>query len=171
MRITSFPVQESEIEFDFSAAHTCDKHDETNKVLDAVDFILDEPTRSVWLEVKNFEGKSIAPRMRGGARRKFLAKMRVQNGFYRDELRAKFVGTAAFFWLTSVPFSKPVVYVVLLESPRFDSALKLHAKEMMRKLIPTRGSHLAPWAHKVTVAVVDVTEWNLRFPDYPARVL
>ena len=190
MRVTMFPVVESEIEFDFSSALSCQQHDKTHTVIDGVDFILEEGDEVIWLEVKNFEKRSLPAKMRGGARRSFLAKLKTNRtvnkkkyrDFYIDELRAKFIGTLAALWLSGTPPTKPILYIVLLESPRFDSALKLHANSRMNTLIPSRGSVKARWIvptpvstsfphPPVRVAVMDSTDWNDRFPAYAARVL
>lgn len=158
--------QESGIEFDFSSALSGAKHDVVNRIWDGVDFLVEETTRWIWLEVKNGEPSVLPPRRRGGQRRAFLSKMKSKR-FFTEELRAKFIGTSAFLALTNQHPAKNIVYVALLESPRFDSALKLHATTRMRGLIPRRG----PWFVNVEVAVVDLADWNNRFPGYPASIL
>jgi len=157
--------RESGIEFDFSAALSCTKHDAENRIWDGVDFLIEEPKRWIWLEVKNWEPSTLLPRERGGVRRSFLSKMKSRT-YFTDVLRAKFIGTSAYLALTNQHPAKDIVYVVLLESPRFDSALKLQATQRMRSLIPRRR----PWFVKVGVAVVDLAEWNSRFSEYPAAV-
>ncbi len=155
--------RESGIEFDFSGALCGSKHDAVNRVWPGVDFIVEEPTRWIWLEVKNWEPSALPPQRRGGQRRSFLSKMR-SGVFFTEMLRAKFIGTGAFLALTNQHPAKDIMYVTLLESPRFDSALKLHAMNRMRGLIERRGL----WFVNVTVAVVDLADWNRRFSGYPA---
>jgi hypothetical protein len=155
--------RESGIEFDFSAALSCSKHDAVNRVWPGVDFIVEEPARWIWLEVKNWEPAALPPHRRGGQRRSFLSKMR-SNTFFSEVLRAKFIGTSAFLALTNQHPVKDIVYVVLLESPRLDSALKLHATTRMRGLIPRRG----PWFVNVEIAVLNLADWNRLFSGYPA---
>lgn len=46
--------EESKISFDFSAALRWTKHDRINTVFPGVDFIIEEPDRQIWLEVKNW---------------------------------------------------------------------------------------------------------------------
>jgi hypothetical protein len=158
--------RESGIEFDFSAALSCSKHDTVNRAWPGVDFLVEEPTRWIWLEVKNWEPSALPPRYRGGQRRSFLSKMKSKT-FFTEVLRGKFLGTSAFLALTNQHPAKDIVYVVLLQSPRFDSALKLHAIDRMSKLIPRRG----PWFVNVGVAVVDLRDWNRLFSPYPATVI
>ena len=157
--------RESGIAFDFSAALSGSRHDAVNRVWPGVDFIVEEPTRWIWLEVKNWEPAALPPHRRGGQRRSFLSKMR-SNTFFSEVLRAKFIGTSAFLLTNQHPV-KDIVYVVLLESPQFDSALKLHATTRMRGLIERRGL----WFVNVTVAVVNVADWNRLFPGYPATLV
>jgi len=92
--------RESGIEFDFSAALSCSKHDAVNRVWPGVDFVVEEPARWIWLEVKNWEPAALPPRRRGGQRRSFLSKMR-SSTFFSEVLRAKFIGTSAFLALTN----------------------------------------------------------------------
>lgn len=155
-------VRESDIEFDFTAALNAHKHDDINEVFPDIDFILEEPTVEIWLEVKNWEGSSVTPNRRGGQRRAFLARMRSKE-YFKETLRGKFVGTVAYRCLMNQHPTKDIHYIVLLESPRMDSALMFHATNRMRGLIVRRN-----WKVGVTVSVMNLSEWNARFPQYPA---
>lgn len=158
--------QESGIEFDLSAGVSHSKHDAVSTFLPAVDFLIEEPTRWIWLEVKNWEPSTLAPSKRGGARWSFLCKLKSKH-FFNEELRGKFLGTSTFLVLTGNHPVAAITYVILLESPKLDAALKLHATQRMRQLLRPQY----PWVHPVNVAVLDLAEWNLRFPAYPARRL
>lgn len=119
----------------------------------------------MWLEVKNWEGASVPARRRGGQRRSFLAKI-TSNAYYSDTLRAKFIGTLAYLTLTNRSPTKPILYVVLLEAPRMTLAYKSFAQSRLRSLIQRSSWHVP-----VTTLVVDLAEWQARFPQYPARAL
>ncbi len=160
------PYNESGIEFDFTAAVRHSKHDAINRYWPGVDFILEEVHRSIWLEVKNWEPASLPPRRRGGQRKSFLSKMR-SSRFFTETLRAKFLGTTAFLTLSGVHPPSEILYVILLESPRLDSALMLHATTRMRGLLPARG----PWSVAIGVVVVNLAHWNVNFAIYPARLI
>lgn len=176
MRLTAFPVDESDLRFDFSAAVWCDKHDATNKVFPGVDFILQETDRQIWLEVKNWEGSSIPARRRGGQRRSFLAKLS-GNVFFKETLRAKFIGTCAYLALTDRAVQGDILYIALLESPHMDAALMLRATERLRSLVYRTGV----WHYtdadgeripiRVNAVVLNLPEWNTRFPEYPATAI
>ena len=164
---------ESGIAFDFSAAVSHQKHDAplVNQVWEGVDFIIEEPDRWIWLEVKNWEPSTMLPRERSGARRTFLAKMRPVNGFFTQVLRAKFVGTVAFLCLTGAAPTKKVLYVMLLESPKLDSAMKTRAGDIMRSQIPKKGPLNVPWRIRVSVLVLSLADWQSTFVQYPAQGL
>lgn len=164
MRIAAFPVEESELRFDFSAALWCDKHDATNTVFDSVDFIIKETDRQIWLEVKKWV--DIPPR-RGGQRRSFLAKMK-SKVYFRETLRAKFLGTCAYLALTDAFIRENILHVALLESPRMDSALMLRATERLQSLVRTRFDSVNNGISlQVRAAVINVAEWNALFAEYP----
>lgn len=157
---------ESDLEFDFTASPYAVKHDAVNQVFPGVDFIVDEITRWLWLEVKNWEGSSVPARRRGGQRRSFLAKLNSKT-YFTDTLRAKFTGTAAYLALTNAHPSKEILYVALLESPRMDSALMLRANDRLNQLVKRDKI----WHIPVNAAVMNLAEWQTRFPIYPTRAI
>jgi hypothetical protein len=60
---------------------------------------------------------------------------------------------------------------IWLESPKLDPALRLHANDRMKQLIPSHGPRNQPWRHGVTVAVMNTEDWNRLYPEYPARAI
>lgn len=159
-------IVESGIEIDFTPAVSVVKHDLLNSVWPGVDYIIDDGAQEIWLEIKNWEPTGMSAKRRGGQRWSFLCKMRSKT-FFREELRGKFLGTTSFLCYTGTPPIRPVLYVVLLESPRFDPVLMPHVNDRMRGLL---RPHVA-WRPPIAVAVLNVSEWNSRFPHYPARTL
>lgn len=154
--------EESDIRFDFGIVVPCRRHDEANRIFPGVDFIIEEPARDLYLEIKNWEGSSMPARRRGGQRRSFLAKLRSRE-FFKNELRAKLTGTIAYLALTGNAPRRTILYIALLESPRMDSALMLHATDRLKSL-----TERATWHIPVNAAVMNLSEWNKRFPQYPA---
>lgn len=169
---------ESNIEFDFTAATTVIEHDKLtpthsggsvhgNNVWPGVDFCIEETSGGwIWLEVKSWDPTRIVPNRRGGSRRSFICKMRSNE--YAKEMRGKFLGTTAFLaWKNALSLA-PTQFVLLFEPPHpLDVALLGSRITKMRSLLPNRPY----WAQPISVAVLTVSQWNLRYVPYPARVL
>ena len=168
MRITSYPAEESDVAFDFSAAIWCDRHDVTNTASQGVDFIIEEPDRQIWLEVKNWHGVSVLPHRRGGQAKSFLAKLRgkQKKTFFKEVMRGKFISTVAYFALQQSPLTKPILYVALLESSRMDAHILSTSTTELRSLV-----RAGKWAVPVEAIVVNLAEWQVRFPEYPAHAV
>lgn len=160
-------VEESGIAFDFTAAHSLVKHDAQNQVWPAVDFLIEEAESWVWLEIKNWEPATLPEPHRETARQKFLEDITRQS-YFRD-LREKFFGTCTFLTLTGQPPTQKILYVVLIESPRFDPALKLQAMKRLQDAMPTQQKGTVWATIPFAVVVVDLAEWNRRFSEYPAK--
>lgn len=162
---------ESRIEFDFANAISITEHDKPapghgNSVWPGVDFCIEEATDWVWLEVKSWDPTHIAPKDRGGSRWSFICKMRSKP--FTKDMRNKFLGTTAFSAWRGIFAPAPTRYVLLLQPPApLDSALLGALQTRMRSHVPNRTA----WAQPVWVAVLDLTGWNLRFSQYPARLL
>lgn len=162
---------ESRIEFDFTRAVSAVPHDKPapghgNSLWPGVDFCIQEGTDWLWLEVKSWDPAPILPKDRGGSRWSFLCKMRSKE--FAKEARGKFLGTTAFLaWSNRLPLA-PTRYILLFEPPRpLDAALLVTFQTRLKPQVPD----LAVWAAPVFVAVLDLAEWNRRYPDYPARLL
>lgn len=163
-------LDESRIRFDFSRATSVTKHDDRhgdgNGIWPGVDFRIQESQGWIWLEVKNWDPTHIAAKYRGGNRWSFMCKMR-RKAFTKD-VREKFVGTTAFLtWKNIFPLV-PTQYVLLFQPPHpLDSALLVTFQTRLQSQLP----NLRIWAAPMTVTVLDATEWNQRYPDYPAILL
>ncbi len=163
---------ESGIEFNFSQAITAEQFDAVNRAFPSVDFLVTDAHGQLWVEVKSWRIKRFPTRNRGGQRRSFLAKMRLgkEAPFPRD-LREKFLGTCTQLTLTGNPPAISILYVMVVESDHpLDSQLRVHLMDRMRQQLRTNARH-NPWAFPISVAVVDVAEWNALLSSYPARIL
>ncbi len=166
-------VVESGIEIDFTAAAAVLRHDgvgpgcDGNTTWKGIDFRVDDTGRWLWVEVKSWDPAIVLPpRRRGGAQRSFVAKMKSKP--FADEMRGKFWGTTAFLSWTARFTPSDVVFVLLFQPPRpLDKALLGTFQTRMQSLVP----RTIPWTHSLTVAVMDVADWNARFPTYAARVM
>jgi hypothetical protein len=157
------------IEINLTAEPRHEAHDTINSIWGGVDFIIEETDRQIWLEMKNWNAKDIEEERRDEVRASFLSKM--ASNEYQNYLRGKFWGTCSFLTLTGMPPNAPILYVLLLEPTPKDSILRENMMKNMRSKLPPNGVTARPWRHSISVVVVDVDEWNSRFPQYPARLL
>lgn len=162
---------ESKIEFDFTNAVSVAPHDsrpggQGNSVWPGVDFCIQEQDEWIWLEVKNWDPTHIAAKDRGGNCWSFICKMKRKA--FTKEIREKFLGTAAFLtWKDIFPLA-PTRFILLFQPPHpLDSALLVTFQTRLKSQIP----NLPIWEEPIFVAVVDVAEWNMRYRQYPARLL
>lgn len=162
---------ESRIEFDFTNATSATQHDQPvpghgNSVWPGVDFCVHEGPEWIWLEVKNWNPVHLATKNRGGNRWSFISKLK--NKSFTKEIRDKFLGTTAFLaWRDIFPLA-PTRFVLLFEPPHtLDAALLVTFQSRIKVQIP----NLKTWREPIYVAVLDLAEWNRRYPDYPARLL
>ena len=163
---------ESGIEFDFTRAVTVVEHDKAlsassdgNTTWPGVDFRLEYAAGWIWLKVKSWEPSRIAPNRRGGNRR-FNSKMRSKA--FCQEMREKFLGTSAYLAWDNRLLLAPTRYILLFEPPSpSDVALLGTFLTILEGQFPIPRK----WRSDITVAVVTLSQWNLRFPDYPARII
>lgn len=162
---------EQTLEIDFTNAVSVVPHDnrpggQGNSIWPGVDFCLQDGPDWIWLEVKNWDPTHIAPNRRGGTRWSFICKM--QSKTFTKEVRDKFLGTTAFLaWTGTFPLA-PTRFILLFEPPHaLDAALLVTFQTRLKAQIP---DHVL-WQQAVHVAVLNLAQWNQRFPDYPARLL
>ena len=172
---------ESNIEFDFTKSHSVIEYEgllselpgasatQRNTFWPGVDFCIeDAPDEAIWLEVKNWNPASLAPKVRGGNRRSFLSKMKSNS--FAQEMRGKFLGVSSFFAWDSRPLPSNVRFLLLFEPPHpIDAALVLtFGHKVKQQLMPPKA---LTWRSRIAVGALTLAEWNVRFPDYPARQL
>jgi hypothetical protein len=159
--------EESKIEFDFDVARQVHTHDmkcqcvgnyrrDDNSLWPGIDFRIEDAAGWLWLEVKNW---------RISARNSYSRKM--QSEAFAREMREKFLGTAAFLASRKDPdaLPRPLTLVFLFQPPHgADPGLRGIGYELIRNQIHTALTPL-----NISLAVVDVSIWNQRFPDYPAK--
>lgn len=157
-------VIESEIAFDFDISSSVRKIDAECRNWQSIDFIIADSNSSIWLEIKNFSPSSIPPKLRGAMTWSFLSKMR-GNRFFSEVLRGKLLGTVGYLALKNQFVLQPISFVILVESPRLDAAMLLHATLKMQQLINSQDFP------EVSVVFMNVTVWNQTYPQHTARVL
>ncbi len=169
---------ESGIEFDFTRALTVLPHDspltgplgfsssDGNTTWPGVDFRIENANGWIWLEVKSWEPGRVAPKRRGGNRRSFSSKMRSK--VFGQEMRGKFLGTSAYLAWGSQFLIAPTRFILLFEPPTpLDEALLGPFMDILAE----QFSVPRKWQGNITVAAMSLSQWNRRFPDYPARIV
>lgn len=164
---------ESGIEFDFSHAVYSERHDSStgNRAFPAIDFLVEEPKGDwIWVEVKNWEPSSLPSKLRGSRRAQFLARMRSKVFFH--ELRDKVLGTSTYLALMGLrqPQTR-ILFVAVIESPRMDAAMMVHATDRLQQQFPRRPNGSMAWRIPIDVIVVSVSGWKKQFPKYNAIIL
>lgn len=172
---------ESGIKFDFTGAISVIEYEglltglpgasatQRNTFWPGVDFCIeDRPDEFIWLEVKSWEPSAIAPKERGGNRWSFLCKMKSKP--FAQEMRGKFLGVSSFFAWDGRPLPTQVNFILLFEPPRsIDAPLILaFSHKVKAQLMPPKA---LLWRSRINVTALTLAEWNIRFPDYPARKL
>ena len=155
---------ESDIEFDFTAAKRVVAHDpnckcegtfeeDGNSLFPCIDFRIEDNEGWVWMEVKNWRG-----RMRGSFRHK------VRSETFAEEMRCKFLGTAAFLAFHSLFSPVPIRYILLFEPPnRDDIGMLAPFQDIVRRKMPNARRL------EISVFVMDIDRWNELFVQFPAR--
>ncbi len=172
-------LAESNIEFDFAEAYRALNYEDllsglpgasrnqSNTFWPGIDFhVEDTPGEVIWLEVKSWNPDSIAPKDRGGSRWSFQCKMK--SNAFAQEMRGKFLGASSFFAWDNRDLPSNVRFILLFEPPhQMDSALVLTlGQKVKQQLMPPK---ILPWRNRINVAALTLAEWNLRYPDYPAK--
>ena len=162
---------ESGIEFDFTQAVSVIAHDKRpggqgNNIWKGVDFCPQDGPEHLWLEVKSWHPTQVAATRRGGTRWSFICKMKSKA--FATEILYKFLGTTAFLAWTNNFTLAPTRYILLFQPPHpLDAALLVTFQSRIEKQV----SRPKIWYQPIYVAVLDLDEWNRRYPDYPARQL
>ena len=79
-----------------------------------------------------------------------------------------FLGTSAFFAWDGCPMPETVRYLLLFEPPQpIDAALVLKFGHKVKQKLTPAGA--LPWRNRISIGALTLAEWNLRFPDYPAK--
>lgn len=159
-------MRESGITFDFAEMKSVVRQDSKaeggHQCWAAIDFRCEtDAGDQMWIEVKSFDLKRFPARLRGGKQREFVGKIR--SGSLAEEIRGKFLGTAAYLGLTGELEAKPILFVAIIVPPRdVDKALLGALDQRLSRFIQPR----LPWIARPTLAVMDLQEWNQRFPEY-----
>lgn len=131
--------------------------------LSDVDFVIEEEERILCLEYKNAN-------IRNAAKPEVFQRKIINEEFWK-RIAKKFYGTVFLLWACNKnETEKPIEYILLMETnPGIDAALKKRFVAKMMRQLPFAYGSRAEIKRKVIdkFALVDVSEWNAKFPQYP----
>ena len=165
-------VTESTLRLTFPSDAKARKFDDQSHGLShcmkAVDFIIDEPHRVLFVEVKDPGHPGARPENRDEFVRSFLS------GAIDQDLTLKFRDSSLYEWACG-NMKKPVYYWVIVAIETLDDAALLARSEALQKRIPERGPASGRWKRQIAAGcmVFNMRTWNQSLPqDYRvARLL
>lgn len=160
---------ESDLQFDFSHAVSAKRFDDESHGLShcmkAVDFIVEENKRILFIEVKDFQHPR-SPSTNLSQNHVKLSSGKLVNEELTPKCRDSFLYEYAMDNL-----GKPVYYCVLvaldtLTEPDLDNQANL-----LRKQIPIEGPPGNPWRNRFVhdCIIMNINAWNTHLPQYPVH--
>ena len=131
----------------------------------AVDFIVEEPERVLFIEFKDPDD----PRARGRQQSKeFLEELKA--GDKDDDLVRKYRDSFIYRWAEKAD-EKPIFYYVLIAASQLDEAMLLARTDELKRKLPVDGPKSEAWKRQVAVAcaVFNLETWNKHLPEYPVK--
>jgi hypothetical protein len=128
----------------------------------AVDFIVEEPDRVIFIEFKDPDH----PYARDEHREAFLQEL--LSGERDDELVRKYRDSFIYRWAEEL-VEKPIFYYVLVAASRLDEAMLLVRKEELERKLPVNGPASGAWKRQIVAgcAVFNIETWNRHLKRYP----
>lgn len=132
----------------------------------AVDFIVEEPDRYLFIEFKDPQDPGSTPERRCS----FIQNL--QSGKLNETLKYKF-RDSFLYELASGRADKAVDYLVLIALEALTTPLLLHLRRELERKLPINGPNDQPWARPIasSCAVFNIKKWNENFPGYPIERL
>ena len=128
----------------------------------AVDFIVDEPDRVLFIEFKDPDHPHAPP----DKRKTFLEELRT--GGKDDDLVRKYRDSFIYRWAERFE-EKPISYYVLVAASSLDEAMLLARTEELKRKLPANGPSSGAWLRQIVAgcAVFNLETWNRHLPNYP----
>ncbi len=128
----------------------------------AVDFIVEEPDRVLFIEFKDPDHPCADTK----AREKFLREL--QTGDKDDDLVRKYRDSFIYRWAEEAD-EKPIVYLVLVAASQLDEAMLLARTEELKRKLPVKGPASGAWRRPIVAmcGVFNLENWNKHLPQYP----
>ncbi|HPE69744.1 MAG TPA: hypothetical protein P5560_10040 [Thermotogota bacterium] len=130
----------------------------------AVDFILEEPDRILFVELKDPDHPHANSRNRKAFRNQLYS------GVIVGDLVGKFRDSFIYRWAESAP-DKPRGYYVLLAASELDKAMLLILTEELKRNLPVEGSTPGTWKRQMAAhcGVFNLATWNEHLPEYSVK--
>ena len=132
--------------------------------MNAVDFILEEPKRTLFIEFKDPDH----PDARSGNKETFIKSL--LSGGKDDELVRKFRDSFIYYWAED-KVKKPIIYLVLIATSKLDEAMLLARMEELKRKLPVEGPPSGVWRRQIATncCVFNIKTWNKHLPRYRVR--
>ena len=128
----------------------------------AVDFVVEEPDRVLFIEFKDPDHHIADP----DAREVFLQELLMGNK--DDDLVRKYRDSFIYRWAEGVD-EKTIVYFVLIAANCLDEAQLLAITEGLKRKLPVRGPASGAWKRQIVAecGVFNIETWNRHLSLYP----
>lgn len=128
----------------------------------AVDFIVEEPERVLFIEFKDPDH----PQAQRKNRESFLEEL--QSGGKDDDLVRKYRDSFIYRWAENTP-EKPTAYYVLIAAGQLEKAMLLFRTEELKRKLPLKGPPSGAWQRQIVTdcLVFNLETWNEHLPQYP----
>ena len=140
-----------------------DGHDHgLSHCMKAVDFIVEESDRVLFLEFKDPDHPAAQPKNREAFLKSFLS------GEKDDDLVRKYRDSFLYRWAEQAS-EKPIHYLVLIAAHSLDEALLLARTDDLKRRLPVEGPASGAWQRQIVAGcgVFNLETWNKHLPQYP----
>ncbi|MBW2068241.1 MAG: hypothetical protein JRI31_05110 [Deltaproteobacteria bacterium] len=130
----------------------------------AVDFIVEEADRVLFIEFKDPDHPHAEPK----ARNAFLKELLL--GGKDDDFVRKYRDSFLYRWAENVA-EKPIFYYVLIAASQLDEAQLLARTDALKRKLPVDGPESGAWKRQIVAgcAVFNLDTWNKHLPQYPVK--
>ncbi len=158
-------LREGNLEFTSPANVMARKFDSASHGLShcmkAVDFIIEEPHRTVYVEIKD----PAHPKAKPKNREEFVSSY--QSGRLNEQLKYKYRDSFLYEW-ASENCSKPIHYFVLIALDSIEPAELLVLSDRLGSSLPIKINKTVPWKKSIAkeCMVFNMNSWNKHLPNY-----
>ena len=128
----------------------------------AVDFIVEEPNRISFIELKDPEH----PHAKEADRKEFIESFR--SGALDEDLKYKYRDTFLYQW-ASGRVGKPIFYWVIIAISNLTASDLLIRTDDLKRKLPLKGPPSGEWKQPIVAGcmVFNIDTWNRRQPRFP----